>query len=107
MESREAVGFQPENPYFYKYLTGEETLRFFGRLCGLRGAALKKRVTELLDLVAYWEGHEQQAYERLRSLYGEGQEERLPDLDYPAEISRKQTQHSAGSAHSGEGQPYR
>jgi ABC-2 type transport system ATP-binding protein len=28
VESREAVGFLPENPYFYKYLTGEEILRF-------------------------------------------------------------------------------
>src|SRR6476619_7392454 len=27
--SREAVGFLPENPYFYKYLTAAETLRFF------------------------------------------------------------------------------
>src|ERR1700693_940067 len=51
VESREAVGFLPENPYFYKYLTGKETLRFFGRLCGLRGAALKNRINELLDLV--------------------------------------------------------
>jgi ABC-2 type transport system ATP-binding protein len=51
VESREAVGFLPENPYFYKYLTGQETLRFFGRLCGLRGSALKNRMNELLDLV--------------------------------------------------------
>ncbi|HEY4270483.1 MAG TPA: ABC transporter ATP-binding protein [Candidatus Udaeobacter sp.] len=51
VESREAVGFLPENPYFYKYLTGEETLRFFGRLCGMTGATLKNRVNELLDLV--------------------------------------------------------
>src|ERR1700726_3574955 len=51
VESREAVGFLPENPYFYKYLTGEETLRFFGRLCGLSGARLKKRISELLELV--------------------------------------------------------
>src|SRR5213594_820726 len=51
VESREAVGFLPENPYFYKYLTGKETLRFFGRLCGLRGSALKSRINELLDLV--------------------------------------------------------
>jgi len=51
VESREAVGFLPENPYFYKYLTGEETLRFFGRLCGLSGARLKKRIDELLELV--------------------------------------------------------
>src|SRR5215472_12854978 len=51
VESREAVGFLPENPYFYKYLTGEETLRFFGRLCGMTGATLKNRVNDLLDLV--------------------------------------------------------
>jgi len=51
VKSREAVGFLPENPYFYKYLTGEETLRFFGRLCGLNGARLKKRIGELLELV--------------------------------------------------------
>ena len=51
VESRVAVGFLPENPYFYKFLSGEETLRFFGRLCGLRGASLDNRINELLDLV--------------------------------------------------------
>ena len=51
VESREAVGFLPENPYFYKYLTGAETLRFFGKLCGLRGRRLEERVDELLELV--------------------------------------------------------
>ncbi len=51
VQSRDAVGFLPENPYFQKFLTGEETLRFFGRLCGLQGAKLKNRVNELLDLV--------------------------------------------------------
>src|SRR5437899_7776413 len=35
VQSREAVGFLPENPYFYKYLSGKETLRFFGKLCRL------------------------------------------------------------------------
>jgi ABC-2 type transport system ATP-binding protein len=49
--SREAVGFLPENPYFYKYLTGTETLCFYGKLCGLRGAKLRSRVEELLELV--------------------------------------------------------
>jgi ABC-2 type transport system ATP-binding protein len=49
--SREAVGFLPESPYFYKYLTGAETLRFYGKLCGLRGARLRSRVEELLELV--------------------------------------------------------
>src|SRR5499433_3107340 len=51
VESREAVGFLPENPYFYKYLSGAETLRFFGRLCGMTGATLKNRINELLNLV--------------------------------------------------------
>src|SRR5207244_1520153 len=51
VESRQAVGFLPENPYFYKFLTGEETLRFFGRLCGLAGVRLENRINELLDLV--------------------------------------------------------
>ena len=49
--SREAVGFLPESPYFYKYLTGAETLCFYGKLCGLRGARLRGRVEELLGLV--------------------------------------------------------
>src|SRR5437588_2348101 len=51
VESREEVGFLPENPYFYKYLSGEETLRFFGKLCRLRGSQLRERIDELLELV--------------------------------------------------------
>jgi ABC-2 type transport system ATP-binding protein len=49
--SRESVGFLPESPYFYKFLTGEETLRFYGKLCGLRGGSLRDRVDEMLELV--------------------------------------------------------
>ena len=49
--SRASVGFLPESPYFYKFLTGEETLRFYGKLCGLRGPFLNKRTAEMLDLV--------------------------------------------------------
>jgi ABC-2 type transport system ATP-binding protein len=56
--SREAVGFLPENPYFYKYLTGEETLRFYGKLCGLHGKMLKTRIDELLDLVSLEEARD-------------------------------------------------
>lgn len=51
VESREQVGFLPENPYFYKFLTGLETLQFFGKLCGLSGAKLGQRARELLSLV--------------------------------------------------------
>lgn len=49
--NRSEIGFLPENPYFYKFLTGAETVRFYGRLCGLRGAELKSRTQELLELV--------------------------------------------------------
>ncbi len=49
--SRESVGFLPESPYFYKFLTGEETLRFYGKLCGLRGTRLRQRVDQMLELV--------------------------------------------------------
>ena len=49
--SRAGVGFLPENAYFYKFLTGEETLRFHGKLCGLRGVELRDRVRELIGLV--------------------------------------------------------
>src|SRR5205809_4209821 len=40
VESREAVGFLPENPYFQKFLTGEETLFFFQAEDGIRGVAV-------------------------------------------------------------------
>jgi ABC-2 type transport system ATP-binding protein len=48
--SRSEVGFLPENPYFYKHLTGLETLHFYGRLCGLSGKALSERAVEMLKL---------------------------------------------------------
>lgn len=51
VDSRNDVGFLPENPYFYKHLSGAETLRFYGRLCGLKGRSLEDRVSELLSLV--------------------------------------------------------
>ena len=72
VESREEVGFLPENPYFYKYLTGEETLRFFGKLCGLRDPLLRERSRELLNLV----GLEDAANRRLGG-YSKGMLQRI------------------------------
>lgn len=51
VDSRQDVGFLPENPYFYKHLSGVETLKFYGRLCGLGGRQLDDRIGELLALV--------------------------------------------------------
>lgn len=50
-KSRHLVGYLPENPYFYKHLTGAETLRFYGELCGLRGGELREKMDQLLDMV--------------------------------------------------------
>jgi len=50
-QSRAEVGFLPENPYFYKFLTAEETLRFYGKICGLVGKMLDDRIGDLIDLV--------------------------------------------------------
>jgi ABC-2 type transport system ATP-binding protein len=72
VESREDVGFLPENPYFYKFLTGEETLHFYGKLCGLRGAKLKERAKELLRLV----GLENAAHRRVGG-YSKGMLQRI------------------------------
>ena len=49
--SRRDVGFLPENPYFYKFLTAAETLRFYGKVCGMGGTILNKRIAELIHLV--------------------------------------------------------
>jgi ABC-2 type transport system ATP-binding protein len=51
VSSHEEVGYLPENPYFYKYLTGLETLLFYGKLCGLSGGKLRDRARDLLKLV--------------------------------------------------------
>jgi ABC-2 type transport system ATP-binding protein len=45
------VGFLPESPYFYDYLTAEEFLRFYGQLFGLGGQFLCERITLLLNTV--------------------------------------------------------
>ena len=70
--THESVGFLPENPYFYKFLTGAETLRFFGKLCRLRGSDLKDRVQELLDLVGLTEARNQRL-----STYSKGMLQRI------------------------------
>ena len=56
--SHRVVGFLPENPYFYKFLTAEETLRFYGKICALRGRQLDARIGELLSLVGLEEARQ-------------------------------------------------
>ena len=47
---RAEIGFLPDVPGFYEWMTAEDFLRFAGRLFGLGGPALDERVAMLLDL---------------------------------------------------------
>jgi ABC-2 type transport system ATP-binding protein len=49
--ARAKVGFLPESPYFYDYLTIGELLDLAGRLFGLDAAARKKRADGLIERV--------------------------------------------------------
>ena len=51
VDVKKYVGYLPENPYFYDYLTGEELLHYMGELHGLNGGRLSKKVDELLEKV--------------------------------------------------------
>ncbi|MEY2976356.1 MAG: ABC transporter ATP-binding protein [Prochlorotrichaceae cyanobacterium] len=56
-EIRKRIGYLPENPYFYEYLTGWEVLEFSASLFQISKADARKRIVELLD----WVGLSQQA----------------------------------------------
>jgi len=49
--ARQRIGYLPENPYFYDYLTAEELLVYFARLFGYSGADARRRAAALLDRV--------------------------------------------------------
>jgi ABC-2 type transport system ATP-binding protein len=45
------IGFLPEQPYFYDYLTAHELLAYYGRLSGVGGRDLSARVEKVLERV--------------------------------------------------------
>ncbi len=49
--ARERLGYAPENPYFYEYLTAAETLDFYARLFGMARPERRRRAGELLERV--------------------------------------------------------
>ena len=51
VKSRRFIGYSPEQPYFYDYLTGRELLQFYGKLVGLEGNLLNERITWALQLL--------------------------------------------------------
>jgi ABC-2 type transport system ATP-binding protein len=69
----EKIGFLPEESYLYRFLNGEETLKFYGRLFKIPGRELKRRVPELLDIV----GLDAKARKRKLREYSKGMARRI------------------------------
>jgi ABC-2 type transport system ATP-binding protein len=69
----ERIGFLPEESYLYRFLNGEETLKFYGRLFRIPGKVLKRRVPELLDIV----GLDAKARKRKLREYSKGMARRI------------------------------
>jgi ABC-2 type transport system ATP-binding protein len=69
---RRHIGFLPENPSFYEYLTGREFLRFYARLSGVE----RRRRDERVELLLAWVGLAHAAGARLRT-YSKGMLQRI------------------------------
>ena len=72
VESRRHIGYLPENPAFYDYLSALEYLRFVGSSFGMPPAALASRCEEVLRQLELWDA-------RKRSIrgYSKGMVQRL------------------------------
>ena len=51
VEVKRRIGYLPESPYFYDYLTAEELLMYFGSLFGYDASERRRRASALLDEV--------------------------------------------------------
>ncbi len=69
----ERIGFLPEESYLYRFLNGEETLFFYGRLFKIPRKDLNRRVPELLDIV----GLDAKARKRKLREYSKGMARRI------------------------------
>src|SRR3954470_1306845 len=49
LEVKRRIGYLPESPYFYDYLTAEELLHYFANLFGYSSVERNRRVSALLD----------------------------------------------------------
>jgi len=69
----EKIGFLPEESYLYRFLNGEEILKFYGRLFKIPRKELNRRVPELLDIV----GLDAKARKRKLREYSKGMARRI------------------------------
>ncbi|HEY0427671.1 MAG TPA: ABC transporter ATP-binding protein [Pyrinomonadaceae bacterium] len=51
VKTHSRIGYCPENPYFYDYLTARELMNYFGELFGFDSARRKRKTEELLTKV--------------------------------------------------------
>ncbi len=51
VRSRKDVGYLPEAPYFYRYLTGRELVMFYAAICGVPRSERSDRTQDVLKLV--------------------------------------------------------
>ena len=71
--TRSRIGYLPENPYFYDYLSGRELLEYTAALFGIPKPQAKARAGELLQLVGL---EEERANRQLRK-YSKGMLQRI------------------------------
>jgi len=71
-EIRRKIGFLPEGAYYPDFLKGEEVLKYYGRLYGLGGKDLKRRIDKVLDIVGM-----ARARKRLIRGYSKGMRQRI------------------------------
>lgn len=72
IRAKKLLGYLPENPYYYYYLTGYELLNFFADLFGIKGEEKKVRVDKLIEMV----GMEGRAKRQLKT-YSKGMLQRI------------------------------
>src|SRR5690349_12146433 len=70
--ARQRIGYLPELTYYYKFLTGEELLRFYARVFGIPSRDADKRIDQLLKLVEL-----ESARKRLIKTYSKGMQQRV------------------------------
>ncbi len=70
--ARQRIGYLPEMTYYYKFLTGEELLRFYARIFGLSSLEVDRRIDHLLKLVEL-----EPARKRLIKTYSKGMQQRV------------------------------
>ncbi len=71
---KQRIGYLPENPYLYDYLTGWEFLQLIGGIFQIPGSVQKKRIPELLELVGL---SQTEARKKLLRKYSKGMLQRI------------------------------